>query len=137
MTALHPPSIVALGSGNAFVPEQLRYLLKRHSLLQHVHGERCSLNVAGETHVCNETTAQVRTDIASARTNGKETYVLSRKIAGLQTTQNRSTAGMHGTTQVTLIEFIGAFVPIEVAFEEKWRKSISLFRKILWMPSLS
>jgi hypothetical protein len=81
-----------------------------------------SLNVAVETQVCNETTAQVRTDVASACANGKEIYILNRRIAGLQTIQNRSTAGMHRATQVPLIEFIGAFVPIELALEVEMAK---------------
>jgi hypothetical protein len=76
-----------------------------------------SLNIVVETHVCNETAAHVRTDVASACTNGKEIYVLSRGVAGVQTIQNRSTAGMHCTTQVALIEFVGAFVPIEATFK--------------------
>jgi len=42
---------------------------------------------------------------------------LELKNCRLQTIQNRATAGMQCTTQVTLIEFIGAFIPIEVAFE--------------------
>jgi hypothetical protein len=79
--------------------------------------EGSSLNVAVETHVCDKTTTHVRANVAGASTNSKEIYGLSGGVDGLQTIQNRSTAGMHCTTQVALIEFVGAFVPIQAPFE--------------------
>lgn len=81
-----------------------------------------SLDAVFETHVCNEATAHVGADIASAGANGEKIDVFRGQAARVQAVRNRPTADMNRTTQVALIELIGAFVPIEVAFKIEMAK---------------
>src|SRR6202521_4243998 len=69
--------------------------------------------------MCDETTANVRTHVASAGADCKEIDILHGSCGCLQTVQNRLTSCFHGAAQIALIQLIRAFLAIRSTFQIK------------------
>ena len=67
----------------------------------------------------DETTAHIRTHVASARADCKEIDILHGSCGCLQTVQNRLTPCFHGAAQVALIQLISGFLAIWSTFQIK------------------
>src|SRR5216683_4013410 len=72
-----------------------------------------------EPHMCDETTAHIRTHVASARADCKEIDVLNGGSGCLHTVKNRAATCFHGAAQIALIQLIRTFLAIQRAFQIK------------------
>jgi hypothetical protein len=72
-----------------------------------------------EPHMRDETTAYIRTHVASARADCKEVHILHSSSGSIYTVQNRAATCFHGAAQITLIQLIRAFLAIQLAFQIK------------------
>src|SRR5216683_7461297 len=79
----------------------------------------CPLYPVTEPHMCDETTAHVRTHVASACADCKEIDILNGGSGCLHTVQNRLTTCFHGAAQIALVQLIRGFLASRSTFQIK------------------
>jgi hypothetical protein len=77
------------------------------------------LHVVSEAHVCDETTAYIRTHVAGAGAYCEEIDIVHGGSGSLNAVQNRAATCLHGAPQITLIQLIGAFLAIQAVLQIK------------------